>query len=153
PSLAGLAFLASGSTTANGPYAEQLWAIELHVLASQDASGLLTSMDQGPMYEHGYAMLFLAECQMKHPETRVRDALGKAVSLTETAINSEGGWRYRPEPLDADISVTACQLNALLATRAAGVDVNQKTIDRALAYVRKCQNPDGGFSYMAGQGG
>jgi beta-lactamase regulating signal transducer with metallopeptidase domain len=153
PSLAGLAFLASGSTTANGPYAEQLWAIEQHVLASQDPSGLLTSMDQGPMYEHGYAMLFLAECQMKHPEARVREALVKAVSLTEKAINSEGGWRYRAEPLDADISVTACQLNALLATKAAGVDVNQRVIDRALAYVRKCQNPDGGFSYMAGQGG
>jgi hypothetical protein len=153
PSFVGLAFLAAGSTSENGPYAARLKAIEKHVLASQDASGLLTSKSGPQMYEHGYAMLFLAESHMKHPEAGVREALVKAVALTEKAVNAEGGWRYMPKPLDADISVTACQLNALLAAKAAGIEVNQKVIDGALAFVRKCQNPDGGFAYMAGQGG
>ena len=156
PSFAGLAFLAGGSTSENGPYAGQLKAITMHLLASQEASGLITSQAakaQGPMYEHGYATLFLAESQMKHPDAKVHDALVKAVALTENAVSPEGGWRYIPQSPDTDISVTACQLNALLAARTAGIEVDQKVIDRALAYVRKCQNDDGGFSYMAGQGG
>jgi len=58
-----------------------------------------------------------------------------------------------PQPLDADISVTACQLNALLAAKAAGLEVNPNIVAKAIEYVRSCQNPDGGFSYMARQQG
>jgi hypothetical protein len=153
PAFVGLALLASGSTSENGTYAGQIRVIEKHVLESQDASGLLASKAGPQMYEHGYAVLFLAESHMKHPDAAIRTALVKAVELTEKAVNNEGGWRYSPRPLDADISVTACQLNALLAAKAAGIEVNQKVIDGAIAFVRKCQNPDGGFAYMAGQGG
>ncbi len=38
---------------------------------------------------------------------------------------------------------------ALRAARDAGVFVNPNTMDRAVSYVRRCQNSDGGFSYMA----
>jgi hypothetical protein len=57
-----------------------------------------------------------------------------------------------PVPYDADISVTICQVMALRSARDAGIQVNKTTIDKAIAYVRKCQNPDGGFSYMANLG-
>ena len=42
---------------------------------------------------------------------------------------------------------------ALRAARDAGVKVEKSTIDKAIKYVRRCQNSDGGFSYMASQGG
>ncbi|MFW5652682.1 MAG: prenyltransferase/squalene oxidase repeat-containing protein, partial [Planctomycetota bacterium] len=32
--------------------------------------------------------------------------------------------------------------------RNAGIKVPKETIDRAVAYVQRCQNPDGGFRYM-----
>jgi hypothetical protein len=83
----------------------------------------------------------------------VNEKLQKAVKLIEKVQNPEGGWRYQPAPLDADLSVTICQVMALRAARDAGVKVQADVIDKAIKYVRRCQNGDGGFSYMAGQGG
>jgi hypothetical protein len=42
---------------------------------------------------------------------------------------------------------------ALRAARDAGIKVEKDVIDKAIAYVRRCQNADGGFSYMAAGGG
>jgi prenyltransferase beta subunit len=67
--------------------------------------------------------------------------------------NEEGGWRYNPVPLDADVSVTICEIMALRSARNAGVKVPRETVDKAVEYVRKCQNPDGGFRYMTQPGG
>ena len=64
-----------------------------------------------------------------------------------------GGWRYNPVPYDADVSVTICQVMGLRSARNAGIKVPKKTIDRAVRYVRDCQNPDGGFRYMIQPGG
>ena len=154
-SLAGLAFLGSGSESDKGQYGSHIRAAIDFILASQSPeTGLISAArNQIPMYGHGYATLFLAECWMKHHDDRVKEALDKAVGLIQKSVNNEGGWRYQTKPRDADVSVTACELNALLAARAAGIDVDRKVIDVAIAYVRKCQNQDGGFSYMAGQGG
>jgi prenyltransferase beta subunit len=41
----------------------------------------------------------------------------------------------------------------LRAARDAGIKVEKEVIDKAIAYVKRCQNPDGGFSYMASMGG
>lgn len=151
--LSGLAMLASGSEPGKGEYGKPLQAAVAAVLASQQPSGLIARAElAGPMYGHGYATLFLAEAQRKHPDEAVRKALEKSVELLEKSVNKEGGWRYQPKPLDADVSVTACELNALLAARAASIAVDDKLIANAVAYVRRCQNPDGGFNYMAGQG-
>jgi hypothetical protein len=49
--------------------------------------------------------------------------------------------------------VTACQLLALAAARNAGVDVRPETIDAGVSYLKRCQNPDGGFRYLPPGGG
>lgn len=152
-SLSGLAMLASGSEPGKGEFGRQLQAAVESVLASQQPSGLFTEgAAHGPMYGHGYATLFLAEVYRKHPDAAIKKALTRSVELLQKSANADGGWRYLPKPLDADISVTACELNALLATRAAGIAVDDKLIANAVQYVHHCQNSDGGFSYMAGQG-
>jgi len=153
-SLAGLAFLASGSTPEQGPYAKTLDVALRYILSCQSVeTGLIADpASQPPMYAHGYATLFLAEICIREKNATALKALRKAVDLLSNTQNDAGGWRYQPQRRDADISVTACELNALLAARSAGIEVNGKTIDAATAYIRKCQNPDGGFSYMAGQG-
>jgi hypothetical protein len=74
------------------------------------------------------------------------------VRLILNTQNGQGGWRYMPVPQDADISVTICQTMALRAARNAGVKVPKRTIDKAIDYVRKCRNADGGFGYQAGMG-
>src|SRR6185437_16324449 len=89
---------------------------------------------------------------MTHDES-IKEKLQKAVKLIQKTQNPEGGWRYQPVPYDADISVTICQVMALRAAREAGIKVEKEVVDNSIKYVRRCQNPDGGFSYMASQGG
>jgi hypothetical protein len=96
--------------------------------------------------------MFLAECYGMSPRPELREKLAKAVQLIVHSQNKEGGWRYQPIRADADISVTVCQIMALRAARNAGIFVPNETIDRAIGYVKRSQNADGGFMYMI-QGG
>ncbi len=149
--LVGLAFLASGSAPGRGPYGRQINRCIEYLLAHVDDSGLINvagSGSRGPMYGHGFATLFLAEVYGAYPDPELRKKLVKAVKLIINTQNDEGGWRYQPERRDADISVTICEVMALRAARNAGIYVGNDTINRCTDYVRRCQNPDGGFAYM-----
>lgn len=155
-SLAGLAFLSSGSTPTEGPHAEQLAMVVDYVVSNTSASGFVVhqqATSHGPMYDHGFGTLFLAEVYGMSPRADVREKLKKAVNLIVFTQNDEGGWRYLPQRVpDADISVTICQIMALRAARNAGIAVPRSTVERCTKYVKESQNPDGGFRYMRGAG-
>jgi squalene cyclase len=148
--LAGIAFLAHGSMPNDGPYGREVSKILDYILSDCQESGLITSPGYGsPMYGHGFATLFLAEVYGMSPKhAEVKEKLQNAIRLIIQCQNSEGGWRYQPVPNDADISVTICQIMALRAARNAGIKVPKTTIERAIDYVKKSQEPDGGFAYM-----
>ncbi|RYG64544.1 prenyltransferase, partial [bacterium] len=147
-------FMSDGNLPGRGKYGENVQKALDYVLANAQESGLLAASDShGMMYAHGFATLFLAEVYGMTGDEMVRERLQKAIRLIHQAQNAQGGWRYTPQPLDADVSVTICQVMALRAARDAGIKVEKETIDKAVAYVKKCQNEDGGFSYMLGQGG
>ncbi|MBY0261146.1 MAG: terpene cyclase/mutase family protein, partial [Phycisphaerales bacterium] len=158
--LACLALMADGSVPGRGPYEANVRKGLEFVLANSAETGLLASdATNGPMYGHGFAALFLGEIYGMTQgggettlSTRVHEALVKACTLIERSQNNEGGWRYNPVPYDADVSVTICQIMALRSARNAGIEVPKETIDKAVEYVRLCQNPDGGFRYQATQG-
>lgn len=153
--LAGMAFLASGSTPDRGPYGNNVSRCVDYLLANTQQSGFILhqpAASHGPMYGHGFATLFLAECYGMSPRPELREKLSKAVRLIVNSQNHEGGWRYLPQRADADLSVTVCQVMALRAARNAGINVPRDTIDRSIEYVKRCQNPDGGFMYTL-QGG
>jgi hypothetical protein len=154
-SLAGLAWLAGGSLPGRGPHGEVVRRAIDYVVDSADETGFLVRADRvrrGPMYGQGFATLFLAEVVGMSRRRDLGETLRAAVGLILRAQNSEGGWRYTPEPLDADLSVTICQMMALRAARNAGVYVPGEAIERAVDYVRRSQNTDGGFMYQL-QGG
>jgi hypothetical protein len=152
--LAGVAFMAGGNLPGRGKYGENVQRCLDYVLKNAQDSGLLAENDgHGVMYSHGFATLFLAEVYGMTGDENVRERLQKAVRLIQQSQNAEGGWRYTPAPLDADVSVTICQVMALRAARDAGIKVEKQVIDRAIEYVKKCQNTDGGFNYVLGQGG
>lgn len=158
--LACLALMADGNVPGRGPYGENVRKGLEFVLASSSETGLLAAdSTNGPMYGHGFAALFLGEVYGMTQgggettlSTRVHEALVKACRLIERSQNNEGGWRYNPVPYDADVSVTICQIMALRSARNAGIEVPKETIDKAVEYVRQCQNPDGGFRYQLPQG-
>ncbi|MBI1312806.1 prenyltransferase [bacterium] len=150
-SLAGMAWLSSGSTPGRGPYGERIQQATDFVLTASRSSGFITvpeGQSHGPMYGHGFATLFLAEVYGMSPRPEIRERLEKAVHLIVASQNREGGWRYDPLPKEADISVTVCQIMALRAARNCGLFVPRDTVDLCIEYVRECQNDDGGFKYQ-----
>jgi len=149
--LAGMAFMSGGSTPGRGPYGSQVARCLDYLLANSQESGFVVApgaASHGPMYGHGFAALFLAECHGMSPRGELREKLAKAVELIVNTQNVQGGWRYQPQRADADISVTICQVMALRAARNAGIHVPRETIDKTIGYVKRSQNPDGGFMYM-----
>lgn len=157
--LACLALMSDGHIPGRGELGDVVDRGVEFILNSSADSGLITSeANNGPMYGHGFATLFLGEVYGMTPggdntrANRIHEALVKAVRLIEQTQNDEGGWRYNPVPYDADVSVTICQIMALRSARNAGIEVNAQVIDRAVEYVRNCQNSDGGFKYQLGSG-
>lgn len=154
-SLAGLAFMASGSTPGRGQYGENIDRALRYVLDNTSPSGFACvagSATHGPMYSHGFGTLFLAEAYGMTGSPELREKLERATRLIVDTQNAEGGWRYQPVRNDADLSVTICQINALRAARNAGIFVPKETVEACIDYVVKSQNTDGGFRYML-QGG
>ena len=154
-SLAGMAFLSGGHTPGRGKYGQNVSRCVRFVLGAADDSGFICVRDStshGPMYDHGFGTLFLAEVYGMTLDAEVRDRLEAAVKLIVGSQNKEGGWRYQPKAFEADISVTICQVMALRAARNAGIHVPNETIDRCIDYVKRSQNPDGGFMYMLSGG-
>ena len=97
--LCGMAFMAGGSTPGRGPYGRTVQRAVDYLLANAQPSGFIvepTATTHGPMYGHGFATLFLAECYGMSPRTDLREKLGLAVRLIVNSQNNEGGWRYYP---------------------------------------------------------
>lgn len=160
-SLAALAMMSGGHQPGRGTYSKVVSQALKYVLGQErDRSGFLHNQHatpHGPMYGHGFGTLFLAEVYgMVHERElreKLRGALERAVQCILRSQNGEGGWRYMPEPKDADISVTICQIMALRAARNVGFAVPKSSVDKCIAYVKRCQEHDGGFRYMAQGGG
>ncbi|MEZ6136064.1 MAG: prenyltransferase/squalene oxidase repeat-containing protein [Pirellulaceae bacterium] len=150
-SLAGLALLSCGVRSGVGDAGLALQRIGKYVLSQVQASGFLSATGEtshGPMYDHGFGTLFLAELYGTDRTLDVRSKLSSAVQLIINTQNDAGGWRYNPKPDEADLSVTVCQMMALRAARNSGLGVPKETIDRAVNYVRRSQNADGGYMYL-----
>jgi hypothetical protein len=174
-SLAGLAFLAGGSTPESGPYSRSVSRALNYVLNVAESSvqqgneKILIAgegMESRSMYGHGFGMLFLAECygvegdKASGRAKRIRRVLDGAVALTVAAQSDlgaarkhAGGWIYTPNGRSDEGSVTVTQLQALRACRNVGIKVPKKTIDRAVFYLQYCQQPDGGICYSSNSRG
>ena len=112
-----------------------------------------TPNNHAGMYEHGLAVLALSEAWGQSKNPAVGTALRAGVDIILRAQNYQGGWRYTPEPTDADLSMTVMQLVALNSARESGIQVPDTTMEKATKYVISCQDESsGGFRYMPGNG-
>jgi len=151
--LAGLALMAGGNTTSEGPYADNVRRAVHFVLSQAGRNGLIAAMEEESrsMYGHGFGMLFLAQAYGTEQDPELaRDiyrVLVRGIMLTARSQSADGGWLYTPDANSDEGSVTVTQIQALRACRNAGIKVPKSTIERAAAYIEKCANPDGGISY------
>lgn len=149
--LAGLAFLSRGVRLGDSKYGQVISRIANRIQSFSQPSGFIfddLSKSHGPMYEHAFATLFLTEVHDTSPQADYGPTIKAAVDLVVYSQNSQGGWRYDPRPTEADVSVTVSQIMALRAAKNAGFFVPEETIQRAIDYLRRAQNPDGGFAYQ-----
>jgi len=164
--LAGLAWLAGGSTPNRGKYASNLKDALRFILRCTPKSGYVNeTAGRGAggsgMHGHGYALLFLAElygmCGNLTDESiaddSVKEAVQRAVKCTEKAQDASGGWTYDPDPRGHEGSVTITQVEGLRAARNVGIAVSKATVDKGIAYIKKSTAPDGTIVYMAGNSG
>jgi len=162
--MAVMAFLASGEDPNFGRYSENIRRTVRYMIRQQKGS---TGYLPGSMYQHGFAMLGLAEAYGAVDEEllwtgedsvgqrTIGEALELAVRCAVTAQgkNRWGGWRYTPDSSDSDTSVYGAVLMGLLAARNAGVRVPDECIDKALGYFQKMTSKQGGVGYSGGVGG
>ena len=158
-SLAGLALLAGGNTPTQGPCARNVSSALTFVLKSARRDGLIAQLEEEShcMHGHGFAMLFLAQCHGMEEDPRrqaeVRLALERAVQLTARSQSAAGGWLYTPDASGDEGSVTVTQVQALRACRNAGIAVPKRVIDKAMEYLERSANSDGGIRYQVSDTG
>ena len=157
-SLAGLAFMANGSSPGRGPYGSQIDKALLYVMDNTAPSGFISVPNagtHGPMYSHGFGALFLAEAYGMSRRPELREKLTNAIRLIIDTQNGEGGWRYQPvrarrRPLGHDLPD---QRPPSRAGTPASTSPGRRSTN-CIRYVKQSQNmsTDGGFRYMI-QGG
>ena len=151
--LAGMSFLAAGSTATRGPHSPAIRKATDFLLRVAQPNGLIaTPTEEGrSMHGHGFAMLFLAEVHGNEEDERrqrwIHEVLTRAVHITERSQSRAGGWLYTPDQEADEGSVTVTQIQGLRACRNAGIYVNRTTIRRAIRYIEQSANPDGGIRY------
>ena len=162
--LAVMAFLSAGHVPGEGPYGEAVAKGIRAVLKMQHANGLIATEAGHEMYHHGICTLMLAEVvgmTQGDLAKEVKAKLEKAIKIILLAQRKgrhandpyRGGWRYRVNGIDADMSVTGWQLMALRAAKNVGCDVPPQVIERAVDYIKRSQDPrSGAFCYTPGGG-
>lgn len=143
-----MAFMVKGQFPERPPYGENLTrAVDFLLAQSSQGDGYIGKS----MYEHGLATLALSEVWGMSNRAEIGEALKNAVTVILRAQSPNGGWRYNPIPNDHDVSVTVMQLVALASAKEAGILVPDTTIQKAIEYVKSCQNKtNGGFGYQPG---
>ncbi len=160
-----MAFLAQGEDPDFGRYTQNIRSATRFLLRKQNRK---TGYIGSSMYEHGFAMLALAEAygavddeslwigvQAPADPPTIGSALELAVrrAVTSQERNVHQAWRYSPDGRGADTSVSGAVLMGLLAARNAGIEVPDVAIDGALDYFAKCTSTKGTVVYSQGMGG
>lgn len=173
PGVTGMAMmvlLASGEDPNHGAYRTNIRRALRSIIRSQNADTGFYGGDSGhsSMYQHGFAMLAMAEAYGTVDDRTLwseEGGAGKGLStgrslelavrlaVTSAAKNPVGAWRYSPDATDHDTSVSGAMLMGLLGARNAGIEVPDETIDRALKYFASMTGPDGSVGYASPGGG
>ncbi len=146
--IACMALVSAGNVPGRGRYGGAVdKGINFLLSCVRDEDGYITK-NGSRMYSHAFATLFLAEIYGTTQRKDVKTKLKRAIQILVSSQNREGGWRYQPIPVDADLSVTVSTLQALRAARNVGISVPIRTIEKAERYVKQCATRFG-FTYQS----
>ncbi|MBI3097115.1 MAG: hypothetical protein HYY93_02545 [Planctomycetes bacterium] len=161
--LAGLAFLASGSTPTEGPYAANIGrCTEFLVSQAGKEDSLFPTKIQGANWSQlnwqlGYAPLYLCEVYRLTKDEKVRTKLTELADAIARHQETCGGWAHGPGgPNALDYLELAIVNNWCLASLGAmqqmGIAVSPDAIRRGVAYQVETSSSDGGIGYSVHEG-
>lgn len=148
-----LAHLAHGHTPDHPTYGSAVRGDISWLLRCRQPDGLFFNHGIAPIYQHGLAVLALAESYGEYQGSDLRIGIENGVERICRWQNTRGGWRHLASQKDGDeLPSSVLQFMALRAARNAGFQVPDETIAQGLAYVRSAQRRwaaggDGGFVY------
>lgn len=132
----------------------------LTFLLSQQKNGSFAAQGHSWIHGQGFATLALAEaygrsllCKKKVDLDwkKIREVVAKAVTVISKNQSTSGGWWYTPGSKGQhEGSTTVCAVQALVSASNYGIAIDEKVLDKGFAYLKKCQNEDGGFDYRLG---
>jgi hypothetical protein len=173
--LCAMAFISHGHVPGETEQGRRLKRATDYILSCQKPNGLVTLLGpDGPKitrdlhheigtcaaYNHAISSLTLSELygmsdvkRAARIETAIKKALAATLEMQRWPKDykmERGGWRYIDDDgtFDSDFSITGWSLMFLRSARNAGFEVSQQPIDEAVAYVRRCFEPEyGAFEY------
>lgn len=143
-----MALMAAGHFPERSEYGDALRRGILYLVeAADEHNGYYGKEGDARMYGHSICTLALLEAygmlDDEQENLMVRDAARKALDVIIDAQVTDrkrgehfGGWRYKPDSSDADLSVTVWQVLALRAADNCGLEIPQEAISNAVSYVR-----------------
>ncbi len=138
----------------------------------RNKQGYFGHRDDSKMYGHGIVTLMLTELVGMgvdpSQDARIYRSCRDGIDLilrSQQVLKSQlhrGGWRYQPDALDSDLSISVWQLMALRSAKNDGMEVPSVAIEDAVDYLERSfttpldrqgrpTEPLGGFSYTANQ--
>ena len=158
--IAGLAFMANGSTPTGGPYAKQVEACAQAILRKvgnkskgKTASGM--EFEGFGNWDLGYAAIFLAEYYAQKPSPAVAEKIKFVIEKICEQREPNGGWGHAPNFAYKDLMVvtTAC-LTGLGMLKQLKFPVPDDVIARGVKYIEDSSSGGTvGYSPREGQKG
>jgi len=165
--MAGLAFLAQGSTLETGTYSKELGRAAAFVQGAcvnpQNLMGRSRSRSRTDAnwnqenWKWGYAGMFLAEVYHKTPRPEIRKTLNLIVLKIEKNQEPSGGWAHGPGGpnalgyLELEI-VSNYVLTALGCAKKIGLAIDEEKVKKAFDYIVATGGGDGGVGYSTRRG-
>jgi len=142
-----MALMSGGSTPGRGPHGAQLNRAIDYLLANAQPAGSFPAPT--PIAARCTATA-LPRCSWRVLRHVARPELREKSSRRQDHVNcqnKEGGWRYQPVA-PTPTSPYGLRGDGPAGGTKRGLFVPNETIDRAIDYVKRSQNADGGFMYM-----
>lgn len=132
--LSALAFMGGGNTIRKGEYRRNVLKALEAIMRQQKPDGLITAGGDN-LYTHAICTIALCEAHGRARDERIGAAAQKAIDYCASAVNADGGWRYKPQSPMSDFSVTAWFQQALKTAKLGQVKFESALSSRALAYL------------------
>jgi hypothetical protein len=145
----------------DGPNAKALIK-GLNFIISKQKDGMFEKQGHSWIHGQGFGTLAISEaygrslvCKVK-PDidtAKLKQIVTNAVKPIAKHQSESGGWWYEPgHPNQHEGSTTVCAVQALVSAKNFDIPIDGKVLDKGFAYLKKCQEKDGGFNYQLGDG-